>query len=96
MEKPAFRPLGDRYLVLPNPVEEKVEDLGEYQITEKKDEHEKPSEGIVIVAGNKCTELEPGAIVFYGKYSGYEQDFDGKTYLVLRESEILGERLIAA
>lgn len=96
MNKTAFRPNKGRYLVLPDPVvgqETKIEG-SEYTIEAARDIHEKPAEGTVIAKGKKCTEYEPGAKVLFGKYSGYEQLFDGTNYLILAETEILGERLV--
>lgn len=96
MNNPGFHPNKGRYLVLPDEVkgqETKVEG-SEYTIDVAKDPHEKPSEGIVIAVGKDCTEFELGAKVLYGKFSGYEQLFDGVNYLILAETEILGERLV--
>lgn len=96
MNSPAFRPNKLRYLVLPDEVkgqETKVEG-SIYTIDKPKDPHEKPSEGTVVAKGNNCTEFSPGAKVLYGKYSGYEQLFDGVNYLILAETEILGERIV--
>ena len=50
--------------------------------------------GTVIAKGKDCEEYQPGAKVLYGKFSGYEQLFDGQNYLILAETEILGERLV--
>ena len=96
MNTPAFRPNKGRYLILPEPVtgqETKIEG-SEYTIDVAKDIHEKPSEGTVVAKGKDCTEYELQAKVLYGKYSGYEQLFDGTQYLILAETEILGERLV--
>lgn len=92
----AFRPNKGRYLVLPNPVESQTTKIegSEYTIESQKDIHAKPSEGTVVAKGKDCTEYEPGAKVLYGKFSGYEQLFDGANYLILAETEILGERLV--
>lgn len=83
-------------MILPNPVESlttKIEG-SQYTIESQKDIHAKPSEGTVVAKGKDCTEYEPGARVLYGKFSGYEQLFDGTNYLILAETEILGERLV--
>ena len=96
MNTTAFRPNKGRYLVLPDPVksqETKIEG-SEYTIESSKDPHAKPSEGTVIAIGKECTEYTPGARVLYGRFSGYEQLFDGVNYLILAETEILGERLV--
>lgn len=92
----AFRPNKGRYLILPDPVtaqKTKIEG-SQYTIEASKDIHAKPSEGTVIAKGKDCTEYEPSAKVLYGKFSGYEQLFDGVNYLILAETEILGERLV--
>jgi co-chaperonin GroES (HSP10) len=96
MNKTAFRPNKKRYLVQPDPVvaqETKIEG-SQYTIDVARDIHEKPSEGTVIAKGKDCTEYEIGAKCLYGKFSGYEQLFDGTQYLILAETEILGERLV--
>jgi chaperonin GroES len=96
MNNPGFRPNRQRYLVLPTEIkgqETKIEG-SEYTIESAKDPHEKPAEGTVVAVGKDCTEFKPGDTVVYGKYSGYEQHLDGVNYLILAESEILGERLV--
>ena len=92
----AFRPNKGRYLVLPSPVEAQTTKIegSEYEIESQKNIHEKPAEGTVVAKGKDCTEYEPGAVVLFGKFSGYEQTFDGQNYLILAETEILGERLV--
>ncbi len=55
---------------------------------------EKPQKGKVIAVsdvdekGNKPT-VKVGDTVLYGKYSGTEIPFEGKDYIVMRESDIL-------
>lgn len=92
----AFRPNKGRYLVLPTALEAlttKIEG-SEYTIESQKSIHEKPAEGTVVAKGKECMEYENGAVVLFGKYSGYEQVFDGVNYLILADTEILGERLV--
>lgn len=89
---PAFRPLGARYLVLPDPVVAEEKQIGEYRIERDADTHKKSSSGTIVAVGD-CRYLKPGDRVSYGQYSGYEQKLEGTTYLVLQESEILGEIL---
>lgn len=54
---------------------------------------EKPQKGIVISIsevddkGNKPV-VKVGDQVLYGKYSGTELSFEGKDYLIMRESDI--------
>jgi chaperonin GroES len=54
---------------------------------------EKPQKGTVIAVG-KGTKDEPmtvkvGDVVLYGKYAGTELNLEGKTYLMMRENDIL-------
>jgi co-chaperonin GroES (HSP10) len=94
MNTPAFRPNRFRYLVLPDEIEAKSTQIGDYRIEEGKDIHQQPSEGTVVAIGRDCIEYQVGAKVLFGKYSGYEQVFDGNRYKILQESEILGERIV--
>ncbi|OKS89541.1 co-chaperone GroES [Mucilaginibacter polytrichastri] len=54
---------------------------------------EKPQKGIVVSVsdedgdGKKPT-VKAGDTVLYGKYAGTEITFDGKEYLIMRESDI--------
>lgn len=93
MNSPAFRPLGARYLVLPDPVEGESETIGDVTLSVPKDPHKQSVEGKVVARGKSCTELEVGAKAIYGKYSGYDHNLDGTDYKVLSETEILGEKL---
>lgn len=61
---------------------------------------EKPQKGTVIAVGpGKYADLtgnliplsvKPGDQVLYGKYSGQEITIDGKEYLIMRESDLIG------
>ncbi len=55
---------------------------------------EKPSKGTVVAISEddkeKMPTLKEGQIVVYGKYSGTELKWEGKEYLILKESEIFG------
>jgi len=96
MHNPGFRPHSTRYLILPDEIkgqETKVEG-SEYTIDTAKDPHEKPSEGTVVARGSDCHEFDLGDKVLYGKYSGYEQHFEGVDYYILSESEVLGARIV--
>jgi co-chaperonin GroES (HSP10) len=88
---PAFRPSGARYLVLPDPVTGEEKQVGEYTISRDQDTHKKSSSGTVVAKGKLCSELNVGDRCSYGQYSGYSQTVEGREYLVLGESEILGE-----
>lgn len=82
------KPLADRVLVAPAPAEEKV---GGIIIPDTA--KEKPLHGKVVAVGNGTKDeemiLKEGDEVLYGKYSGTELEFDGDTYLVMRQSDVL-------
>ena len=82
------KPLADRVLVEPAPAEETTASGIIIPDTAK----EKPQKGKVIaVGGGKKDEpmtVKEGDTVLYGKYSGTEINFEGKDYLIMRESDI--------
>ncbi len=81
-----FKPLGDRVLV------ERVEETNTTAsgIIIPDNAKEKPSEGKVLAIGSDVEEVREGDIVVFGKYSGTELVLEGKEYLVLDVSDILG------
>ena len=83
-----IKPLADRVLVLPAPAEEKI---GGIIIPDTA--KEKPLQGKVVATGNGTKDEEmvvkEGDTVLYGKYAGTELEYDGKKYLVMRQSDIL-------
>ena len=54
---------------------------------------EKPLKGTVVATGNGTKDEEMivkvGDTVLYGKYAGTEIEFEGKKYLMMRQSDIL-------
>ncbi|MBP7497106.1 MAG: co-chaperone GroES [Bacteroidales bacterium] len=88
MAKLNIKPLADRVLVEPSPVEEKTAGGIIIPDTAK----EKPQKGIVVAVGNGKKDepmtLKAGDKVLYGKYSGTEINVEGKDYLIMRESDI--------
>lgn len=82
------KPLAGRVLIAPAPAEEKV---GGIIIPDTA--KEKPLRGKVIAVGNGTKDeemtLKEGDEVLYGKYSGTELEFDGETYLIMRQSDVL-------
>ena len=54
---------------------------------------EKPQQGVIIAVGNgkkdEPMELKVGDKVMYGKYSGSEVSFEGKDYLIMRQSDVI-------
>lgn len=85
-----LKPLADRVLVESAPAEEKTASGIIIPDTAK----EKPLKGTVVAAGPGKTDdpmtVKVGDSVIYGQYSGTEIKLDGKTYLIMRESDIYG------
>lgn len=84
-----IKPLADRVLIEPAEAEEKT--AGGIYIPDTA--KEKPQRGKVVAAGPGTSEnpitVKVGDVVLYGKYSGTELEFDGSSYLMMRESDIL-------
>ncbi|MCW5900283.1 MAG: co-chaperone GroES [Flavobacteriales bacterium] len=87
------KPLADRVLVEAAPAEETTKGGIIIPDTAK----EKPQRGKIIAVGSgrvaddgKVTPLsvKAGDEILYGKYSGTELNYDGKDYLIMRESDI--------
>ncbi|MBI1316292.1 co-chaperone GroES [bacterium] len=85
-----LRPLADRVLVEPMPAETKTASGLIIPDTAQ----EKPQRGKVIAVGqgkkDEPMTVQPGDEVLYGKYSGTEIKFEGKDYLIMKESDIFG------
>ena len=83
-----IKPIADRVLVEPAPVETKTSGGIIIPDTAK----EKPMKGKVIAVGNGKPDepmtVKAGDTVLYGKYSGTELQVEGKEYLIMRESDI--------
>lgn len=83
------KPLGDRVLVEPQEAEVKTAS----GIIIPDSAQEKPQKGKVLAvgAGTKDVEMElkVGDVVLYGKYAGTEIKLDDKTFLIMRQSDIL-------
>ncbi|MFC2088265.1 co-chaperone GroES [Calditrichota bacterium] len=88
------KPLSDRVVVEPLEADEKTSG-GIYLPDTAK---EKPQMGKIIAvgpgkvsdAGQKISmEVKANDKVLYGKYSGTEVTFEGKEYLIMRESDVL-------
>ena len=74
-----LKPLADRVLIEPAPAETTTE---------------KPQKGTVVAVGAGTKEnpitVKVGDVVLYGKYSGTELKLEGKSYLIMRENDLLG------
>ena len=84
-----IKPLADRVLIEPLEAETTTASGIIIPDTAK----EKPQKGNVVAVG-PGTKDEPltvkiGDTVLYGKYAGTELKFEGKDYLMMRESDIL-------
>ncbi len=84
-----IKPLADRILVEPKEAETKTASGLYIPDTAK----EKPQEGKIIAVGpgkkDEPMEVKPGDTVLYGKYSGTEINVEGKTYMMMRQSDVL-------
>tara|TARA_X000000368_G_scaffold409921_1_gene392637 strand:- start:996 stop:1274 length:279 start_codon:yes stop_codon:yes gene_type:complete len=89
MAKLKIKPLADRVLIEPA----KAETTTVSGIIIPDTAQEKPQKGIVVAVGNGTKDHEMsvkiGDQVLYGKYSGTELKFEGKDYLMMRESDLL-------
>jgi len=89
-----LKPLGDRVIIEVVEQEEKTAS----GIVLPDDAKEKPQEGKVVAVGSgRVTdngerielEVKEGNTIIYSKFAGTEVKYDGKEYLILRESDIL-------
>jgi len=89
MAKLKIKPLADRVLI--EPAEAETTTVSGIIIPDTA--QEKPQKGIVVAVGNGTKDHEMsvkiGDQVLYGKYSGTELKFEGKDYLMMRESDLL-------
>tara|TARA_B100000900_G_scaffold386693_1_gene377349 strand:- start:1223 stop:1492 length:270 start_codon:yes stop_codon:yes gene_type:complete len=83
------KPLADRVLVEPA----KAETTTASGIIIPDTAQEKPQKGKIIAVGDGKKDepltVKIGDIVLYGKYSGTELKYEGKDYMIMRESDIL-------
>ena len=89
MSKVNIKPLADRVLVEPLEAETKTASGIIIPDTAK----EKPQKGNVVAVGSGTKDnpitVKVAQTVLYGKYSGTELKFEGKDFLIMRESDIL-------
>lgn len=83
------KPLGERVLVEPQEAEVKTAS----GIIIPDSAQEKPQKGKILAAGpgtkDVAMEVKVGNIVLYGKYAGTEIKVEDKTYLIMKQSDIL-------
>ena len=89
----AIKPLGDRVII--EVKEEEIQKEGSLFIPDSA--KEKPQQGRVIAVGKGTfvdgkwipLDVKIDDTILYGKYSGTEIKYQGKEYLIVRESDIL-------
>ena len=83
-----IKPIADRVVVEAAPAEEKTASGIYIPDTAK----EKPQRGTVVAVGEwqkgRTLTVKVGDEVLYGKYAGTEITYEGKEYLIMRESDI--------
>ena len=83
------KPLADRVLVEPA----KAETTTASGIIIPDTAQEKPQKGTIVAVGDgkkdESLTVKVGDTVLYGKYSGTELKYEGKDYMIMRESDIL-------
>jgi chaperonin GroES len=83
-----IKPIADRVVVEAAPAEEKTASGIYIPDTAK----EKPQRGTIVAVGDGKKDepltVKVGDQVLYGKYAGTEITYDGKEYLIMRESDI--------
>lgn len=86
-----IQPLSDRVLIEPTAAEE-VTASG---IIIPDSAKEKPLKGTVLAVGTGTKDeemhLKAGDVVLFGKYAGAEIEFEGKKYLMMRQSDVLAK-----
>ena len=83
------KPLADRVLVEPS----EAETTTATGIIIPDTAQEKPQKGTIVATGDGKKDepltVKVGDTVLYGKYSGTELKYEGKDYMIMRESDIL-------
>lgn len=83
-----IKPIADRVVVEPAQAEEKTAGGIIIPDTAK----EKPQRGTIVAVGagkkDEPMTLKVGDSVLYGKYGGTEITYEGREYLIMRESDI--------
>ena len=84
-----LKPLADRVLVEPSAAETKTTS----GIIIPDTAQEKPQKGKIVAVGKgtkrESVSVKVGDNVLYGKYSGTDLKYEGKDYLIMKESDIL-------
>ena len=85
----SIKPLADRVLIEPAPAETKT--VGGIIIPDTA--KEKPLQGTIVAVGKGTKDeemvLKEGDTVLYGKFAGTDLEFEGKKYLIMRQSDVV-------
>lgn len=81
------RPLKDRVIVKPDPIEEK--NIGGLTLVDEK----KQLSGVVVAIGKLTEEVWVGCKIIFGKYAGVEITIEEEDYLIMKEDDILACKL---
>ena len=88
MNEIKIKPLADRVII--EPIEADNKTTGGIIIPDSSTE--KPQKGVVVAVGpgkeDEEMTLNVGDVVLFGKYGGTEINYEDKTYLVMRESDV--------
>ncbi len=88
MSNTNIEPLGARVLILP--IEGESQTPGGILLPETA--KEKPQQGMIEAVGSEeemVTDLKVGDRVLFPKYTGTEIKYDGRTYLLMNEDDVL-------
>ncbi len=89
MSEVNIKPLADRVLIEPQEAEEKTAS----GIIIPDSAKEKPQRGTVVAVGSgtkdEKMEVKTGDTVLYGKYAGTELSYEGRDFLIMKQSDIL-------
>ncbi|MEZ4983982.1 MAG: co-chaperone GroES [Saprospiraceae bacterium] len=84
-----MKPINDRVVIKPATAEETTKGGIIIPDTAK----EKPQRGEVVAVGpgkdGNLMTVQVGDIVLYGKYAGQEINYEGESYLIMREDDVL-------
>lgn len=77
-----MKPVADRLVILPTPPKQSE---GEIKLLQSR---QRPQEGEVIAVGPDCRVAKVGEKALYSKNAGTEIEYDGKSYIYMRESDL--------
>ena len=89
-----FKPLFDRVVIEPN----QEENISKSGIVLPETSQERPQIGVVVAVGDgesfdsdiKEMKVKIGDKILFSKYAGTELKLDGKTFIVMRQIDVIG------